>query len=449
MKATNVLWLCFAGASVLVLVPLLTHMIWMRDVVVNLDVTRQVIDGFGASATGYTGKLTSAQADEFFSAEKGLGLSLLRVKIIPDTVDLDCGCVANSTPYRCVAGPNSQILSGDMQVAQLAAERGVRLFAAPWSPPAEMKSSGKYCAGGAMIGTPANYAAYAGDLSGFPALLAANNVSIDAISVQNEPDIESNYDTCTWAAQQIHDFIPYLSSALHSSGFAGIKVAAPEESNWKFEKMKAAMDDPNVAADVGLLLGHAYRAERPTGIPANDRLHVWQSEVSDSGSYDGSMGDALRWAQSINNYMNAGANAWMYWNLDCGATQFNNKNNMCLTDQNENLAKRAYILGQYSKFIRPGWRRVDVTNHGGLLVSAYTGPSREFAIVVINASRWAATNQTFRLNGLTQHLRVTPWLTSSSASLAAQPPIALSSGGTGITYTIPPKSVMTFVGLGS
>jgi glucuronoarabinoxylan endo-1,4-beta-xylanase len=447
MKATKTIRPLIAGVSLLIIIALLSRVFWKREVVINWNATRQTIDGFGASATGYTGTLTAAQADEFFSAEKGLGLSLLRVRIIPDTVDGDCGCVANSTPYRCVTGSSSQILSGDLQVSRLAAERGVKLFAAPWSPPGEMKSSGSYCTKGAMIGTTANYSKYAGDLASFPALLAANNVSIDAISVQNEPNIENNYDTCTWTARQIHDFIPYLSSALRSSGFPGIKIAAPEESNWTFEKMNAAMDDPNVASDIRLILGHAYGVANPASIPAGNGLHVWQSEVSGSGNYDGSMQDALQWARSINNYMNAGTNAWMYWNLDCGALQFNHDNNMCLTDQRQNLAKRAYALGQYAKFIRPGWQRVDVTNQGSLLVSAFKGPSHKFAIVVINQSRWPAWNQSFGLNGITsQRSQVTPWLTSATASLTAQPPVSVGSNGTALTYSIPGKSIVTFQG---
>jgi len=169
--------------------------------------------------------------------------------------------------------------------------------------------------------------------------------------------------------------------------------------------------------------------------------------VSGSGNYDGSMQDALQWARSINNYMNAGTNAWMYWNLDCGALQFNHDNNMCLTDQRQNLAKRAYALGQYAKFIRPGWQRVDVTNQGSLLVSAFKGPSHKFAIVVINQSRWPAWNQSFGLNGITsQRSQVTPWLTSATASLTAQPPVSVGSNGTALTYSIPGKSIVTFQG---
>ena len=426
----------------------LAHLFLNGPVVINWSTTHQMIDGFGGSATGYTGTFSSAQADEFFSPVSGLGLSLLKVELIPDTVDADCGCVANNTPYTCVLGSKSQMVSGDMQVAKLASKRGVRVFAGPWSPPAEMKSSGSYCSAGSMTESSANYTFYAAALASFPPLLKANGLSIYAISVQNEPNAtDPHYDTCTWTAQQIHDFIPYLSSALKASGFGNIKIAIPEQSTWNFTLMRTSMSDPAVAADVGLILGHAYGVEKPSRIPPTNGVPVWQTEVSGFNSYDGSMADALMWARYIHNYMNIGVNAWMYWNLDCGAAYFNHGDNMCLTDQSGKFAKRAYVLGQYAKFIRPGWQRVDVRNRSSLLVTAYKGPENKFAVVAINKNRWAASNQTFILNGIkSEHSQVTPWLTSESASLAAQSPVSLSSNGTILTYTIPANSVVTFQG---
>ncbi len=58
-------------------------------------------------------------------------------------------------------------------------------------------------------------------------------------------------------------------------------------------------------------------------------------------------------------------------------------------------------------------------------------------------------NQPFALNGITsERSKVTPWVTSASASLASQTPLALNSNGTIFTYTIPGNSVVTFEGKG-
>jgi glucuronoarabinoxylan endo-1,4-beta-xylanase len=419
-------------------------------VIVNWNTLHQTVDGFGASATGYASGFTPQQADQFFSVETGLGLSLLRIRPIADKQDLDCGCVANITPHHCVKGLSSQIESGDLKVAQTATSRGVRLFATPWSPPAEMKSSGKYCAAGSMKGDPANYSKYAGQLADFLSLLRENAVSLDAISVQNEPDLDNDrYDTCRWTGKEIHDFIPFLSKAISGAGFESVKIATPEQSTWAFDLASETMSDPSVADKIGLVLGHAYGSENPSGYPSVGGRHVWQTEVGDGERFDGSMANGLRWARSIHNYMTIGVNAWMYWSLACGETHFNHSNNMCLTDSNENLAKRAYVLGQYSKFIRPGWQRIGITNEGPLLVTAYRGPGKEFAIVAINAYRSPVRDQAFALNGVTSlHSSITPWVTSSSISLKAQPPLSLTANTAAFTYTIPAGSIVTFQGKG-
>lgn len=414
----------------------------------------QVIDGFGASATGYTGKFSSVQADRYFSDSVGLGLSLLRIHAIAETHSADCDCVANNSPATCIPGSRSQIVEGDLQVAQLAVARGAKLIAAPWSPPAAMKTSGKYCSGGEMVASSANFRNYAASLADFVALLNARGLSLFALSVQNEPDIvNSEYDTCLWKSKQIHDFLPYLASSLQSAGYGDVKIGIPEESGWKFDLMKSVTDDPAVSAHVGLLLGHAYGSGSPPDIPSFGHRHVWQTEVSNSGKFDGGMGDAIGWAKSVHEFMTAGANAWLYWNLDCGPEYFNHDNNMCLTDRKSNLAKRAFVLGNYAKFVRPGWNRIAVENSGSLLVTAYKGANGRFAIVAINANASFSETQTFVLDGFpSSSWKITPWLTSSNASLAPQPVVAIdpgaakASGTTSISYTIPALSVVTFYG---
>lgn len=419
-----------------------------NPIVVNWNTMHQVIDGFGASATGYVTGFTPQQADQFFSADKGLGLSLLRIRAIADTKHLDCGCVVNAEPYECVVGEKSQIVSGDLQTAQLAAARGAKLFATPWSPPAEMKTSGKYCSGGAMKEDPANYEKYAKELADYLSLLQKNGLAVTAMSVQNEPDLENQgYDTCRWTGKQFHDFIPLLSKAIDRAGFENVKIAAPEQSKWAFDLMEETMNDPLVADKVGMIFGHGYDSDAPSGLPAVNGRHLWETEVGEATPFDGGISDGLRWARSIHNYMTIGANAWMYWSLSCAEKHFNHSNNMCLTDQKGNLAKRAHVLGQYAKFVRPGWRRIGVTNNGPLLVTAYRGPTNDFALVIVNENHSPVRDQVFLLNGATSlHSTVAPWITSSSASLAAQSAAPFAADGITLTYTIPGNSVVTFQG---
>jgi hypothetical protein len=151
------------------------------------------------------------------------------------------------------------------------------------------------------------------------------------------------------------------------------------------------------------------------------------------------MGNGLYWANQIHSFMTvAQANAWNFWWLVSY-----NPDNEGLTDTNGVPAKRMYVLGQYSRFVRPGYYRVGVVNNAGTSISAYKDPnSGGFAIVAINNSG-SDIVQIFNLNGFTA-THVTPWITSGSLSLSNQAPVNVTNAT--FAYVLPAQSVVTFVG---
>ena len=282
--------------------------------------------------------------------------------------------------------------------------------------------------------------------------MAGYGVPIYAISPQNEPDISMSYPSCTWTAAQFDSFIPVLSSALSTAGYGSVKIMFPENSSWSttYDGFTATtMGDSGAAPDVGILAQHGYGVTSPAQANTYSGYspHVWMTEDGDdtSPNYTGTMADALAWAQTIHNYLaTAQVNAWIWWYLSdlpcCG----NGTDNSALTDSNGNIPMRAYVTGNWSKFVRPGWHRVGVTNSGGLLVTAFQSPDNLLsAIVVVNSSGSSVSNQAFSV-GTALGAAVTPWLTSSTQNLVAQSPVAVSSGT--LTYTIPADSVVTFYG---
>src|SRR3954465_15984763 len=58
---------------------------------IDLTQTYQRIDGFGASSAWTAANISDALADQFFSADTGIGLSLLRVQIKPDGTTAELG----------------------------------------------------------------------------------------------------------------------------------------------------------------------------------------------------------------------------------------------------------------------------------------------------------------------------------------------------------------------
>jgi glucuronoarabinoxylan endo-1,4-beta-xylanase len=422
----------------------------------------QRIDGFGASSA-WDGSWTTNQANMFFGTNNGtcssldgktnfaftgIGLSLLRNHIYP----------AGST------SSNDASWTTETSIMQMAQALGALVWSAPWTPAVGFKSThdiydsgtatGGGTNGGSFLGGAATNQAYASQLANYVANMTNYGVNLYAISVQNEPDADvTTYEACQWTNTYIHDFVTNLYNALVAKGVGSTKIILPESQNWPDPKGLAitALSDSSVAADVGIVADHNYVPNNVAGdqaIPAQlypwSGKSTWETEVSQiGGSYDGSITNAVYWAGRVHLYMTAAqVNAWHYWWL---IPLPSNTDNEALTDTNGIPAKRMYALGQFARFVRPGYYRIGIdTNSGSALVSAYKNPnSSNFAIVAINSSSTVVT-QAFNFTNITGISSVTPWITSASMSLSNQTPVAVSSSS--FSYALPALSVVTFVG---
>ncbi len=413
-----------------------------RPITVNWSSTRQIIDGFGAAGAGAVQTLTSAQMN-FFYTSSGIGLQWYRMQIYPDLTDCqkDQGIVPNESCVTVSSGPT--IASSDLSMAQAAVARGARVFASEWSPPGSMKANGAFETGGNMIGNSKNYMNLAKIQAAFVTLMKGTyGVPIYAISPQNEPEWSSHYPSCVWTTTQLHDYIPYLRSALNAAGYSSVKIMVAEDTPWGIHIAAGPMDDATTAADVAIVASHGYAVPHPSGPLSfeNDTgQHVWQTEVADSNTYDGTITSALNYASQIHYYLtNARVNYWGYWLLDANGDFTDNE---ALTDKNGNIAKRAYAIGNWSRFVLPGCHMVSVTNSTSLLVTAFTNPAANSGTVVAVNNGIIPVSVTFSV-GTTMGSSVTPYLTSSSANLAEQKAITVSSGS--FSATVPSYSIETF-----
>lgn len=422
----------------------LTLTAYSQTATINAGTVYQTIDGFGAATHQYTPPITGAQAALFFSPTSGVGLSLMRSEV-PD--DGSCTTV------------NSACAGVELADMQKAAAYGVKIWSAPWSPPASMKTNGNIvCDTGSGSSSLAagSYGAYATYLSNYIASAAQQGINIYGVSVQNEPDYCPNtYDGAIWSNQNLHDFIlNNLGPTLAANGQSSVKIVMPESSQWAgFGSLASTtMNDPTVASKVGVLAFHGYDNSTSISNPYSGPS-FWQTEVSAApgygpslcgGCWDPSMADALMWANIIqSNLTGAHVSAWHYWLL----YSYDNYNSGLLNSSGA-ASKRLYALGNWSKFVRPGWVMIDATNspQSGVQVSAFKNPSTgAFAIVAIN-SNGSSVSQLFTLNGISTS-SVTPYVTDANNNLAGQSAISVSSSG--FTATLNASSVTTFVAAAS
>jgi glucuronoarabinoxylan endo-1,4-beta-xylanase len=414
----------------------------IQTITVNWSSIRQAIDGFGAAGAGAVQTLTSAQMN-FFYTSSGIGLQWYRMQIYPDLTDCqtDQATIPNGSCVTASSGPT--IASSDLSMAQAAVARGARVFASEWSPPGSMKDNGAFQTGGNMIGNSKNYRMLANIQTAFVTLMKGTySVPIYAISPQNEPEESSHYPSCVWTTTQLHDYIPYLRSGLNTAGHSSVKIMVAEDTPWTIHTAAGPMDDATTAVNVAIVASHGYAVPQPSGpltFKNDTGQHVWQTEVSDSNPYDGTITSALKYASQIHYYLTeARVNYWGYWLLDANGDFDDNE---ALTDKNSNIAKRAYAIGNWSRFVLPGWHMVSVTNSASLLVTAFTNPAGNSGTVVAVNNGRSAVSVTFSV-GTTMGSSVTPYLTSSSANLAAQTAITVSSGS--FSAIVPSHSIETF-----
>ncbi|MGD0086930.1 MAG: hypothetical protein ABSC24_07345 [Verrucomicrobiota bacterium] len=390
----------------------------ITNCVVDWNDVHQRIDGFGASSAWDGSTWSTAEADLFFSTNNGCGLSLIRSRIQPDGTTVE---------------------SSIMQAAQA---RGATVWSSPWSPPIIYKDTNSVN-GGNFASSPANYQGYAAQLAGYVVSMQANyGINVSAISVQNEPDVDQTYESCVWTAQQIHDFVPYLSAALVASNVASTKIVLPEDEFWQWNLATTTMNDPATSNLVGVLAAHDYGGVvgPVTQFGSPCPKPVWETEHY-FGS-DDTITNGVALAQEIHSFMTvAGANAYHYWWLEGSG------NGSLVGNSWTTPAKRIFVMGNYSRFVRPNDYRIDATNNGFALISAYKDPvSGNFAIVAINPG-FSPQTQIFNLTNFPAISSVTPWITSGSLSLSNQPAIGVTNSA--FTYALPALSVVTFVGQGS
>ncbi|MGO9842877.1 MAG: glycoside hydrolase family 30 beta sandwich domain-containing protein [Candidatus Acidiferrales bacterium] len=399
----------------------------------------QTIDGFGVWDAFQGSAMTGANADTLFSPTSGAGLSLLGTLIPSGASDSPGDC---STVNSGCAGTNT----GDMT---LAVARGARIFSAAWTPPASMKSNGSYTNGGSLL--VGSYGAYATWLTNYvESVQTYFNITPYGVSVQEEPDQNVAYDSAIWSPQNLHDFI--LNNLGPSFASAGLttKIMMPQAScaDLLAKYANTTMEDSAAAAYVGIVADEDFcnnQVSYTTGGAGTAAKPDWMVATGPlgSGAFDPSIGTALTFAQQIHSSMTLGWAAWCFWTWHSS-----NPNQQLIDISTGTVSKTLYAMGQWSKFVRPGWVHIDSTANPqtGVYVTAFKSSSGSYAVVAINTNH-SATSQTFTFSGFPSTTSITPWVTSSTLSLATQPAVAVE--GDSFSFSLPAESVTTFVGAAS
>ena len=433
------------------------------DVTIHWSDTKQTIDGFGASSAFFGESISNDVADQLFDAKKGIGLSLLRTIIgLPDDVQDDGSEPADGTAMPVATSPG-------LVTALQAMLRGTKVWATAWTPPPIWKTTNNKNGSGTGYPSnkldPAHYQDYANYLADFVDLMAKNNVPIIGLSPANEPDYTASWDGAQWKPNELTTFISQNLGPTLAQRFPDVKIVAPDTASWPNvdSYLTPMLADPAAKDYLSVVATHPYQnGSQPIQLdykkPAQNGKQFWQTEWSQENSKgdtpNPTMTSAIDMMRRLHDHMVvSNMNAWNWWAIYVNADALTGEGSTT-TRQNPALIqpdasygesymfKRGYALGNWSKFVRPGFQRIAATDRpaGGVLIEAYRDDSTHVAVIAINTGSKAVT-QKFVLYGSTFGT-VTPWVTSPDDNLAAKDTI---SAYDTFTYDLPASSVVTFV----
>lgn len=429
----------------------------MATLTIDWSSPRQRIDGFGvhgafrqaANLRLYPEADQRRVLDILFSTEgDGAGLSIIR-NIIGDSGSWG---VATNGPTPSI-WPEPGVVNYDGDEDQIwfmrqARDRGCTTFVSTaWSPPAWMKSNGDVAHGGNLARE--HYRDFAEYLAEYVKIYRdQHGIEIFAISPANEPDFTPDYSSCAWTGAQFAEFYREHLGPVWERECLGALIFGPELvrfSDAALEDYRDFLLDRESARYLDIVALHGYENLEVARLDSRfvgDR-RVWMSELGIIGSrhykLDPSMSDGLEVAQRVHDYLTvAQVNAFIYfWGISC------------LTDHNAALveldletftwrpAKRAFTLGNFSRFVRPGSRRFEASIDGSVSVaaSAYRDPEGRAVIVLVNRSESAVS---LRVDSRHAQLgQVDHYVTDVSHNLVVVPPTG------GAELDLPARSVTT------
>ena len=423
---------------------------------INWATQHQEIDGFGLSGAfrqaenlmAFPEPQRATILDLLFSQTDGAGFSIVR-NLVGDSGtwgnDID-GPLPSIRPIE----ESDYIWTGDegqIWLMREAAQRGTTRFVSTvWSPPAWMKDNNSVIDGGHLL--PEYYQAYAEYLATYCNGYAEHHgINIYAISLANEPDFSASYSSAQWSSSTFAEFVSSYLAPTFDAMDVQCKVIIGETTKWQENIARSALRDPVAGERIDIVAAHAYGGGiRDFPLAHEMGKHIWQTEVSDFHATDPTMKSGLRWAKMLHGHMViAQTNAWFYW---WGMTYKDDEEaliNMKLDEQTYLVNKRLWTLGNYARFVRPGWYRIEATPRpvSGVYVSAYNDPvTGKFAVVIINDNDEDTPIDLVFDDFYAAEL--TPYRTSGTEDLAQLAPIQVGEEATIITLA--PESVTTLIG---
>jgi glucosylceramidase len=378
-------------------------------IVVDTTVTYQTMDGFGNCLTGGSAILLNnmSQADrsrllnELFRTDgSNLGLSYLRVSI--GASDLSDRVFSYNDLAAGETDPGMEQFSIDMEKEDLipvlreilAINPSIKILGSPWSAPLWMKTNNA-SVGGSL--KPEWFNAYAKYFVKYIQAMQAEGITIDAITIQNEPLYGGNNPSMLMSAADQALFIKQnLGPAFAAAGIT-TKIIIYDHNADRTDYPLTVLNDPAARQYVDGSAFHLYGGSIDALSAVHDaypakNLYFTEQWVGAPGN----LAEDLKW--HVETLIIGATRNWcrnvIEWNLASDPNYDPHTEGGCsqclgTVTINGNIVSRNpayYILAHAAKFVRPGSVRISTNMPGNIPNVAFMTPDGKKVLIVINTS---------------------------------------------------------------
>lgn len=385
---------------------------------VDTSTQYQTMDGFGYALTGGSAmlinqKLSASKRDsllrELFSTdEKAIAISYLRISIgasdLDDHVfsydDLPAGQTDPDLKNFSLAEDQKNLIPILKQIKNINPQ--IKIMASPWSAPVWMKDN-NLPKGGSLL--KQYYPTYANYFVKYIQEMAKQGITIDAITIQNEPENPNNTPSLVMTAAEQNEFIrDHLGPAFQKNSIA-TKIILFDHNADHPEYPISILDDPKTKPFVDGSAFHLYLG----AVEALSRVHyahpdrnLYFTEQWTSGN--GDFGGDLKW--HVKNLIIGAPRNWsktvIEWNL-AADENFNPHTSdggcdlcqgaLTISGKVANTVSRNvsyYIIAHASRFVPAGSIRVESAIVDDLSNVTFVRPDGKKVMIVLNEKNSSA-----------------------------------------------------------
>ena len=418
--------------------------------------TKQTITGFGAACCD--GAMNPYGTDTkpvqlLYGRQSKIGLNIMRMEISPSFRGDDNASWSNYNWQGCV--PSAKIVK----------QRGGIVFGTPWSPPGEYKTNGTAQGGnserqGNQRGKLREdcYEKFFPWLNSYLKYMKSKGVTVDAVSIQNEPDWWVDYSGCLYDPQDLVKLVKNYAYMLDRKTYPGVRLISGESLGFTQNYTDPLMRDTTCRKQIDIVAGHLY-GHAPLNYMKNSAVlaakygkEVWMTEHSSTDNIGNRLPnwhEQLLFAEELNECMLAGCTGYIYWYMRAhwafigtGESQYGTAN------KKNTLLPRAFVLSHFAKHVTGSTRLVtsrDMTS-GAEAAQEYSAYIKGDSLIVM-AIDTTKTGYSLRLR-LPIEVKSGVHLLSTgneTANLCQESPITIDEPTKDITVDMPARSLNTYI----